>query len=91
LEALQDIPILALTEEVTALGRELARQVPLPEKAAVDAVHIALAVVHGMDYPLTWNCRHIANAFLRNKIEEVCRAKGHKPPVICTPEELLEG
>jgi hypothetical protein len=90
LEILEALPLLELTEEATALARELVEQVPLPEKAAVDALHIALAVVHGMDYLLTWNCTHIANATLRNKIEAVCRSKGYEPPVICTPEELAE-
>ena len=50
-----------------------------------------MAVVNGMDYMLTWNCTHIANAALRSRIEAICRSKGHDPPVICTPEELLEG
>jgi hypothetical protein len=43
-----------------------------------------------MDYLLTWNCAHIANAFLRNKIEIVSLSRGYESPVICTPEELLE-
>ena len=90
LEILKDLPLLEQTEEATALAQELVEQVPLPQKAAVDALHIALAVVHGMDYLLTWNCTHIANATLRSKIEAVCRSKGYEPPVICTPEELSE-
>jgi hypothetical protein len=49
-----------------------------------------LSAVHGMDYLLTWNCRHIANATLRNSIEAVCGMRGYEPPVICTPDELLE-
>ncbi|MDQ3584030.1 MAG: hypothetical protein M3495_21635 [Pseudomonadota bacterium] len=63
---------------------------PLPKKAAEDAVHIAVAVVNGLDYLITWNCKHIANAKMRDKIERVCRAKGYEPVIICTPEELLE-
>jgi hypothetical protein len=86
---LKDIPLLEVTDETTTLAQELVDHVPLPKKAAVDALHIALAAVHGMDYLLTWNCKHIANATLRGNIEEVCRTKGYEPPVICTPEELL--
>jgi hypothetical protein len=67
----------------------LLRDVPLPEKAAADALHIALAVVNGMDFLLTWNCTHIANAVLRPNIELACRSLGYQVPVICTPEELL--
>jgi predicted nucleic acid-binding protein len=91
LQLVQDIPVLQLTEEVRAFARELLKQKALPLQAAVDAVHVAVAVVNGMDYLLTWNCAHIANATIRNKIEHVCRSKGYEPPMICTPEELLEG
>jgi hypothetical protein len=62
----------------------------LPSKAAGDALHIALAAVHGMHDLLTWNCTHIANATMRPKIEAICRASGFEPPVICTPLELVE-
>ena len=61
----------------------------MPERATVDALHIAVAAVHGMDYLLTWNCTHIANATLREPIGAVCRASGYEPPAIGTPEELL--
>ncbi|TVR59271.1 MAG: DNA-binding protein, partial [Candidatus Competibacteraceae bacterium] len=50
---------------------------------------IAIAAVHGADYLLTWNCKHIANARQRPIIEAICEASGYRPPVICTPEELL--
>ena len=63
---------------------------PLPEKAAIDALHIGVAAVHGMDYLLTWNCTHIANASTRGQIEAVCRDNGLAPPIICTPIELME-
>lgn len=89
LEVLRDLPLLELTEEATALAQALREQVPLPERAAADALHIATAVVNGMDYLLTWNCTHIANAVLRSRIEAVCREQGFESPVICTPEELL--
>lgn len=85
-----DIPILQLTEEVRRVAHELLSQKALPAQAAVDALHVAVAVVNGMDYLLTWNCTHIANAAVRSKIERVCRSLGYEPPVICTPEELLE-
>ena len=77
------------TDEAVALARTLIDRVPLPEKAAVDALHIAVAVVNGMDFLLTWNCTHIANATLRGRIESVCLGEGYAVPVICTPEELM--
>lgn len=58
------------------------------ERPAEDALHIAVAAVHGLDFLLTWNCKHIANAMMRSAIERVCREAGYEPPVICTPEEL---
>jgi hypothetical protein len=72
------------------LAETLAREVPLPAKAITDAVHVAVAATNGMDYLLTWNCRHLANALLRSRIEDVCRQQGYEPPVICTPQELME-
>ena len=56
----------------------------------MDAAHVAIAAVHGMEYLVTWNLRHLANARIRGKIEEVVRAAGMVPPMICTPEELME-
>jgi len=63
--------------------------VSLPEKADIDALHIAVAALNGMDYLLTWNCRHIANPSLRRIIEGVLLATDVTPPVICTPQELI--
>jgi predicted nucleic acid-binding protein len=88
LAAIAGLPLLDQTEAVTALAEELARTVPIPPRAAADAVHIATAAVHGMHYLLTWNCTHIANVVLRPRIEAACRALGCEPPLICTPPEL---
>ena len=90
LEMLADVPLLDPGANVHTLASELMKRVPLPPKAAADALHIAIATIHGMDYLLTWNCTHIANAALRSGIESVCRENGYEPPVICTPEELLK-
>ena len=72
------------------LAQALIREGPLPEKAAVDALHIAIAAINGTDYLLTWNCTHLANAPMRNKVELFCRSEGYQIPIICTPEELVE-
>jgi len=79
---------LALTEVATSLAQKLVDVGAVPKKAAEDALHISLAAIHGVDYLLTWNCKHIANAATRQAIERVCRDCGYEPPVICTPEEL---
>ena len=88
LAALAGIQLLEQEPEVAELAEALLREVPLPAKAAADALHIATAAAHGMQYLLTWNCTHIANVALRPRIEAVCRAAGFEPPLICTPEEL---
>ena len=90
LEAIADISELEATEEARVLGKALILEGPIPPKAEIDAYHIAIAAVNGMDYLLTWNCTHIANAVMRAKIEMVCRRYGYEPPVICTPQELME-
>jgi hypothetical protein len=61
----------------------------MPSKAAEDALHIAIAVTNGIDYLLTWNCKHIANATIRRAIERICCSRGYEPVTICTPEELI--
>lgn len=85
------VPLLEQTPDAASLAEALVRGIPLPERAAADALHIAIAAVHGVDYLLTWNCAHIANVTLRPRIEAVCRAAGYEPPLICTPEELPTG
>lgn len=84
------LPELELTSHAEALAAKLLLGAALPQKAKADALHIAVATVHGMDYLLTWNCTHIANAIMRPKIESICRGAGYEPPVICTPPELVE-
>lgn len=90
LAVVRELPVLAVTQEATELAEQLVQHGPLPQKAEVDALHIGVAAVHGMEYLLTWNCKHIANARMRSQIEAICRGMGYEPPVMCTPEELLE-
>jgi hypothetical protein len=80
--------VLSATLEAERLAVALLTAAALPRKAAIDAAHVAIAAVHGMNFLLTWNCAHIANAQMRPHIERVCRANGAAPPIICTPEEL---
>jgi len=90
LAAIDGIPELDVTEEVKKLAIALIDEGSLPKKAEIDAYHISVATVNGMDYLLTWNCTHIANAVMRPKIETVCRNHEYEPPIICTPQELME-
>jgi predicted nucleic acid-binding protein len=88
LELLDGLPLLAINEEAVRLASALTESGPLPTRAADDAFHLALATVHGMNFLLTWNCRHLANAELTYQIQEELTARGFRAPVICTPEEL---
>ena len=90
LAALQGIQEIKLTETAERLASTFLSRGTLPQKAAVDALHIAVAVSGGIDYLLTWNFKHLANAALRSSIERLCRAHGYEPCIICTSEELLE-
>lgn len=90
LKALDGIPEIEITEQVEAIAERLITQASLPSKAYLDALHIATAALGGMDYLLTWNCKHIANPAFRWKIEAVIRSFSYEPPIICTPLELLE-
>lgn len=90
MEALAWIPLLALDRRATTLATSFIRSGALPSKARLDALHAATATVNGMNFLLTWNLRHLANAAIRGKIEDVCRKAGFEPPIICTPEELME-
>lgn len=89
-DVISDIPLLELTDEARELAHRIIHLRLVPEKALADALHIAIAAANGMDYLLTWNCKHIANAVTRPDIENLCRNMGIIPPVICTPEELSE-
>ena len=90
LEVLEEMPLLELTEEALSFAEKLVQDGPLPQNAVEDGLHIAVATLNGMDYLLTWNFKHLANATMRYKIELVCRQWGYEPPIICTPQELLE-
>ena len=90
LDALRGIAELETTPEAEDLASALLEKGPLPEKAAVDALHIGISATEGIEYLLTWNCTHIANAAMRKPIEEICRTKGVEAPIMCTPEELME-
>lgn len=91
LSLLEDVKLLEVTRPAIALASDLILRTQLPANAEIDALHIAVAAVHGMDYLLTWNCKHIANAVTLPKVYEVCRDAGYEPPFVCTPQELMEG
>ena len=90
LAAIAKLPILSISDEAVSLTGQLVSSGPIPRSSAADALHIAVAALNGIDYLLTWNCKHLANAAHRNQIEVLVEEAGYACPVICTPEELME-
>src|SRR5437879_1683540 len=90
LKILATIPLLDVGEDALSLADRLVRNRVLPKRARVDALHIATSVTNGIDFLVTWNCKHLANAKLWSRIEKCCQEAGYVPVRICTPLELLE-
>ncbi len=86
---LNEIELLEIPSESEGIADRLLRDGAMPKRARIDALHLAVATLNGMQYLLTWNCKHLANARLWRKIEQSCRTLGYQPPSICTPYELL--
>ncbi len=82
--------ILKILPEVKKLADTYFSKLDIPEKARADTYHLALAAWHGMDYLVSWNCAHIANAKIRKTLDEINSRENIRTPVICTPEELME-
>ena len=87
---LAGLPLLEISEEALTLTQHLLQSKAIPQAFPEDALHVAVAVVNGIEYLLTWNYKHLANAGMRTKIEATCRELGYEAVVICTPEELME-
>ncbi len=90
MELMAGLSTLSITREVHDLAVVFQQGIPLPLKAKVDALHLAAATLHGVDFLLTWNCRHLANAAIRRQIESLIIQAGFAIPIICTPLELVE-
>ena len=89
LRALTGIPMLPITEEAITLAEAFMRRGALPPNAQNDAIHIAVSATHGVEYLLTWNFRHLANAETRPLVRDVCASHGYSLPEICAPIELM--
>ena len=91
LDMLSACHVLEVTEDAELLTRAILASRAIPKRAVRDAAHIAVASVNDINYLLTWNCAHLANAQMIRKIAVVCNREGYNMPVICTPEELMGG
>ena len=89
-ELVADLPLLEVNEDVADIANDLVLSGIVPDKAASDAIHIAIASVHRVEFLVTWNFKHIANPFLRERIRELITKNGFQMPTMCSPEELLD-
>lgn len=89
LQSLDGIPLLSLDPRIGVIANEILSRAILPPQAAIDALHIAMTAHHGIQYLLTWNCKHIANAKILPRIHKVLADLGCPIPIICTPEEMV--
>ena len=87
--ALADVGLLPVTKAADELSKALVRGGAVPERAETDALHLAVAAVHGVDYLLTWNCRHLDNAERKPVMRRICVECGYVMPEVCTPQELM--
>jgi predicted nucleic acid-binding protein len=90
LQILTRLPVLRLTDPAVSLANVLIRKRALPDQAQADALHIAIATIHQIQYLATWDCRHINNPAIKPAIRTICRQEGFICPEFCTPLELRE-
>ena len=90
LETLRDIELLDVTADARSLTKTLIAQLALPASQLRDALHIAIGAVHCVGFIRTWKFMHLLNPHLQNRIADTCRREGYDPPVICTPQQLME-
>ena len=90
IEAIQSFNSLELNKDVDTLAKTYLRYIQTPEHAIADAYHLAIAAHYNMDYLVSWNCSHIANAHIIKQLRKVNESLSIQTPVICTPEELME-
>ena len=87
---LRDFSVLDTDAKTQELAKSLVREKAVPEKCPEDAVHIAVAAAHNIEFIVTWNFKHINNPFMMRKISSVVTKHGCSMPVICSPEEFME-
>ena len=91
LQLLDGLPTVPIDEDVRSLARAILSASIMPPKAAADALHVAAAAVAGLQYLLTLNCKHIANAHELPRVYRLLDDRGSGQLLICTPAEFLGG
>ena len=90
LDEIVGFTVLDVNEEIEDLAQQYFAALQIPEKAKIDAFHLAVAAWHKMDYLLSWNCKHIASGRVQKMMQEINARLEVHTPIVCTPEELME-
>ena len=91
LALISNLKPLTIDDATMQLAQSLIGSGLIPAKAAADATHLAISSRCGIDFLLTWNCRHIANAQILKELSKVVEENGYSLPFVCTPIELMGG
>jgi hypothetical protein len=89
LELMKDVEILPEPEALSATAQYYIEQKAMPDGAGGDAYHLAMAALHGIEYLLTWNCQHLANASKQRHLTVLNTRLGLLMPIVTTPLTLL--
>ncbi len=91
LEMLDGIPVLPVNPDADTVVDEIVGRAMMPASARIDALHIATAALASVQYLLTQNCKHIANAHELPRVYRLLDELGLSGMLICTPIEFLGG
>ncbi len=89
LRLLDGIPILAINQRLERVANTYVEGLLMPSVPGTDALHVAFASVYAMDFLLTWNCRHIANANKAKHLAVLNKRMGLRIPSMVTPYTLV--
>lgn len=84
------LPFLPVTDSVIDAAKCYVEHSAMPRTDIGDAYHLALASVHEVDYLLTWNCKHLANASKVEHLQTLNLRLGLATPTLLTPPMLVQ-
>jgi len=90
LDAVRDLRVLPMSDDVLRRVHDLRGNLGLPDKALADIYHIAYCVAYDVDFLTTWNCTHIANPRVLRRLRDLSHEMGFFLPTIVTPDALME-
>ena len=90
LQSIEGFAVLDADEAAETLAFKIVERGGIPAEYPEDALHVAVAAVHGMDVLVTWNFAHLNNPFTRMMVRQIVENAGYQCPEICSPDELLE-